>query len=191
MNPNETSIFERMLAGGLISFADPEYPKIFEAVSKTFQQSLALNTSTDIAQIRERLSEVIGQTVDESTTVFTPFHTNFGKHISLGKNVFINHACTFLDLGGIVIEDEVLVGPKVSLITENHPVAPEQRKMLDLKRIVLKRNCWIGANSVILSGVTVGVNSVVAAGSVVTKDVPDDTVVAGVPARVIKKVTEG
>ena len=190
MNPNETSIFERMLAGGLISFADPEYPKIFEEVSKTFQQSLALNTSTDIAQIRERLSEVIGQPVDESTTVFTPFHTNFGKHISLGKNVFINHACTFLDLGGIVIEDEVLVGPKVSLITENHPVRPEDRKMLDLKRIVLKRKCWIGANSVILPGVTVGENSVVAAGSVVTKDVPADTVVAGVPARVIKKVTE-
>jgi acetyltransferase-like isoleucine patch superfamily enzyme len=190
MKPNETSIFERMLAGGLISFADPEYPKIFEEVSKTIQQSLALNTSTDIAQIRERLSEVIGQPVDESTTVFTPFHTNFGKHISLGKNVFINHGCTFLDLGGIVIEDEVLVGPKVSLITENHPVRPEDRKMLDLKRIVLKRNCWIGANSVILPGVTVGENSVVAAGSVVTKDVPADTVVAGVPARVIKKVTE-
>ena len=180
-----------MLAGGLISFADPEYPKIFEEVSKTFQQSLALNTATDLSQIHERLSEVIGQPVDESTTVFTPFHTNFGKHTQLGKNVFINHGCTFLDLGGIVIEDEVLVGPKVSLITENHPVAPKQRKMLDLKRIVLKRNCWIGANSVILPGVTVGVNSVVAAGSVVTKDVPDDTVVAGVPARVIKKVTEG
>jgi acetyltransferase-like isoleucine patch superfamily enzyme len=180
-----------MLAGGLISFADPEYPKIFEEVSKTFQQSLALNTATDLSQIRERLSEVIGQPVDESTTVFTPFHTNFGKHTQLGKNVFINHGCTFLDLGGIVIEDEVLVGPKVSLITENHPVAPEQRKMLDLKRIILKRNCWIGANAVILPGVTVGVNSVVAAGSVVTKDVPDNTVVAGVPARVIKKVTEG
>jgi acetyltransferase-like isoleucine patch superfamily enzyme len=108
----------------------------------------------------------------------------------LGKNVFINHGCTFLDLGGIVIEDEVLVGPKVSLITENHPVRPEDRKMLDLKGIVLKRNCWIGANSVILPGVTVGENSVIAAGSVVTKDVPADTVVAGVPARVIKKVTE-
>jgi len=190
MNPNETSIFERMLAGRLISFADPEYPKIFEEVSKTIQQSLALNTSTDSTQIRERLSEVIGQPVDESTTVFTPFHTNFGKHISLGKNVFINHACTFLDLGGIVIEDKVLVGPKVSLITENHPVRPEDRKMLDLKRIVLKRNCWIGANSVILPGVTVGENSVVAAGSLVTKDVPADTVVGGVPARVIKKVTD-
>ena len=190
MNTNETSIFERMLAGGLISFEDPEYPKIFEEVSKTFQQSLALNTSTDIAQIRAHLSKVIGQLVDESTTVFTPFHTNFGKHISLGKNVFINHACTFLDLGGIVIEDDVLVGPKVSLITENHPVRPEDRKMLDLKGIVLKRNCWIGANSVILPGVTVGENSVVAAGSVVTKDVPADTVVAGVPARVIKNVTE-
>lgn len=78
----------------------------------------------------------------------------------------------------------------MSLITENHPVRPEDRKMLDLKGIVLKRNYWIGANSVILPGVTVGENSVVAAGSVVTKDIPADTVVAGVPARIFKKVTE-
>jgi acetyltransferase-like isoleucine patch superfamily enzyme len=185
---NKVDIFGRMLEGGLIPFSDPEYPKIFEAVSNTINLSVSLNTSANVEEIRERLSEIIGQQIDESTTIFTPFHTNFGRHIQIGKNVFINHACTFLDLGGIIIEDEVLIGPKVSIITENHPVNPNERKMLDLKSVIIKRNAWIGANSTILPGVTIGENSVVAAGSVVTKDVQANTVVAGVPAKVIKTI---
>jgi acetyltransferase-like isoleucine patch superfamily enzyme len=188
MKQNKRNIFERMLEGGLIPFSDPEYPKIFEAVSQTINLSVSLNTSTNVAQIRERLSEIIGQQIDESTTIFTPFHTNFGRHIQMGKNVFINHACTFLDLGGIIIEDDVLIGPKVSIITENHPVNPFERKMLDLKSVTIKRNVWIGANSTILPGVIIGENSVVAAGSVVTKSVPANTLVAGVPAKFIKTI---
>jgi acetyltransferase-like isoleucine patch superfamily enzyme len=90
--------------------------------------SPALNASTSIDEMRERLSEIIDNKIDKSTTVFVPFYTNFGKHIKLGKNVFINHACTFLDLGGITIEDDVQIGPKVNLITENHPVDPARRK---------------------------------------------------------------
>ena len=177
-----------MLAGGIIPFSDPEYPKIFEAVTQTINLSVSLNTSTSVEQIRERLSEIIGQQIHESTTIFTPFHTNFGRHIQLGKNVFINHACTFLDLGGIIVEDDVLIGPKVSLITENHPVNPKERKILVLKSVTVKRNAWIGANSTILPGVTIGENSVVAAGSVVTRDVPANTVVAGVPAKIVKTI---
>jgi acetyltransferase-like isoleucine patch superfamily enzyme len=188
MSQNKVDIFDRMLTGGLFYFSDPEYPKIFEAVSCTINLSVSLNSSTSIEQIRERLSEIIGQKIDESTTIFTPFHTNFGRHIQIGKNVFINHACTFLDLGGIIIEDDVLIGPKVSIITENHPVNPDERKILDLKSVLIKRNSWIGANATILPGVTIGVNSVVAAGSIVTKDVPANTLVAGIPAKVIKKI---
>lgn len=188
MNQSKGSIFDRMLAGGLISFDDPEYPKIFEAVSNTIKLSVALNTSTNIDQIRERLSEIIGRQIDKSTTIFTPFHTNFGRHIQIGKNVFINHACTFLDLGGIVIEDNVLIAPKVSIITESHPVNPIERKMLDLKSVTIKRNAWIGANATILQGVTVGENSIIGAGAVVTKDVAANTIVGGIPAKVIKKI---
>lgn len=186
MNQHKEDIFSRMLTGGLIPFSDPEYPKIFEAVSNTIKLSVSLNTSTNVEQIRERLSEIIGQQIEESTTIFTPFHTNFGRHIRIGKNVFINHACTFLDLGGITIEDDVLIGPNVQLITENHPIKPSERKALDLKSILIKKNVWIGAGAIVLPGVTVGENSVVAAGSVVTKDVPMNTVVGGVPARIIK-----
>ncbi len=120
--------------------------------------------------------------------IFTPIYINYGKNLKIGKNVFINFDCTFLDLGGITIEDDVLIGPKVSLVTENHPLNPEHRKGLICKPILIKRNVWIGANATILAGVTIGENAVVAGGAVVSKDVPDNTVVGGVPAKIIKQI---
>lgn len=182
------NLFKRMLAGGVIDQNDPELPQLWKKVAQTIALSSKLNTATNITEIRDRISEIIGVKLDNSTTIFVPFYTNFGKHTSIGKNVFINHDCSFLDLGGITIEDDVLIGPKVSLITENHPIDPSQRKSLDLQSIRIKRNAWIGAASTILPGVTVGENAIVAAGSVVTKDVPDNVVVAGVPAKMIKKI---
>ena len=181
-------IFQKMLAGGIISNKDPQMGEVWDVVAKTIQQSAALNISTSVDETRERLSEIIGKPIDASTTVFIPFFTNFGKHIQLGKRVFINHACSFLDLGGITIEDDVLIGPRVNLITENHPVDPSERKSLDLKSILIKKNAWIGAGASILPGVTIGENSIVAAGSVVNKDVPDNVIVGGVPAKIIKSI---
>lgn len=184
----EKDIFERMLEGGIIRYEDPQFPQITEIVNETMKISQQLNASTDSSEVRQWLSKIIGKKVEESTTVFIPFHTNFGRFINIGKNVFINHGCSFLDLGGITIEDDVLIGPNVQLITENHPIQPAERKALDLKSILIKRNAWVGAGAIILPGVTVGENSVVAAGAVVTKDVPSNTVVGGVPARVIKSL---
>ena len=169
------NIFERLLAGGIIR--TEEMGEAWEVVFRAQRLSPALNASTTIEEMRQRLSELIQSDIDKTTTVFVPFHTNFGKHIKIGKNVFINHACTFLDLGGITIEDDVQIGPKVNLITENHPVAPSQRKNLDLKSIVIKRNAWIGAGATILPGV-------------VNKDVPPDTIVGGIPARIIRRIEE-
>lgn len=185
--PNQDKdIFDRMKAGEHIRLVDPQYPKVWEIVTRTIQLSAALNTATNVDEIRNRLSEIIGTGIDETTIVFVPFYTNFGRHINIGKNVFINHACTFLDMGGITIEDDVLIGPKVNLITENHPLDPADRKTLILKPILVKRNAWIGAAASILPGITVGENAVVAAGAVVTSDVLPNTVVGGVPAKFIK-----
>jgi len=181
-------ILERMKAGAPIRLDDPEYPKVQEIVSRTIRLSAALNAATDTGQVRERLSEVIGSQLDESTIIFPPFYTNFGRFIQIGKNVFINHACSFLDMGGITIEDHVLIGPKVNLVTENHPLTPADRRALISKPILVKRNAWIGAAATILPGVTIGENAVVAAGAVVTTDVPDNTIVAGVPAKIIKSI---
>jgi acetyltransferase-like isoleucine patch superfamily enzyme len=94
-----------------------------------------------------------------------PFYINIGLFIHIGKNVSINHACSFLGIGGIRIEDDVLIGPKVSLITESHPLNPLERKSLLVKPVVIKQNAWIGAGATILPGVTVGENAIVAAGA--------------------------
>ncbi len=182
------NIFHRLKSGNPIRLNDPEYPKIQAVVDRTIRLSAGLNTAATIDQIRERLSEIIGTGIDAGTVVFAPFHTNFGRFIRLGKNVFINHACSFLDLGGITIEDNVLIGPRVNLVTENHPLDPADRRALVARPIVIGRNAWIGAAATILPGVTVGENAVVAAGAVVTTDVPANTVVGGVPAKFIKNI---
>eukprot|EP01033_Poteriospumella_lacustris_P003308 gene3308-2440_t len=186
----ELHIFDRLKAGQVVRFTDPDYHEIFAVVNKTMALNQQLNSSTSVEAARETLSEIVGAAVDPSTTVFVPFHTNFGRFIELGKNVFINHGCTFLDLGGIKVEDDVMIGPQVCVVTENHPLNPADRKALVTKPITIKRNAWIGANATILPGVMIGENSVVAAGAVVSKDVPPNTVVAGVPAKVIKSLDE-
>jgi acetyltransferase-like isoleucine patch superfamily enzyme len=181
-------IFERIRTGEIIRQTDPEYSKMMEVVARTKALSSKLNSSTDVDQIRDRLSEIIGSELDKSTTIFAPFYTNFGRFISIGKNVFINHACSFLDMGGITIEDDVLIGPKVNLITENHPLDPADRKSLICKPITIQRNAWIGAAATILPGVTIGENAIVAAGAVVSKDVPANTIAGGVPAKVLRNL---
>lgn len=104
--------------------------------------------------------------------------------------MFINFDCIFLGLGGITIEDGALIAPRVSLLSEGHPVNPADRQSLVPGHIHIKRNAWISAGAMILPGVTVGENSIVAAGAVVSSDVPDNTIVGGVPAKVIKRVDE-
>ena len=184
----ERDIFDRLRAGEPVRLNDPEYHKISKVVNRTLQLSPVLNSATDVDSIRRILSEIIGMKIDSSTVIFAPFYTNFGRFISIGNNVFINHACSFLDMGGITLEDEVLIGPKVNLITENHPLDPEDRRALIARPILIKRRAWIGAGATILPGVTVGENAIVAAGAVVSKDVPDNMIVGGIPARIIKSI---
>jgi acetyltransferase-like isoleucine patch superfamily enzyme len=187
-NQTRRTIFDRMRSGELFRLDDPEYPGVLEIVNRTLRLSAQLNASGDGDQVRQLLSEIIGSPIDDSTTIFAPFYTNFGRFITIGKNVFINHACSFLDMGGITIEDNVLIGPKVNLITENHPLDPSNRTSLVATAIVVKRNAWIGAAATILPGVTIGENAVVAAGALVSKDVAPNTVVAGVPAKMVKVI---
>lgn len=184
---SNTNIFDRMRAGETIRKDDPGYDDFGKVVARTIRLCTQMNAqATDTDQVRDRLSEIFGTRIDESTTIFPPFYTNFGQFTTLGKNVFINHACSFLDIGGITIEDDVLIGPRVNITSENHPLDPSDRKALIPKPVHIKRNAWIGAGATILPGVTVGENAVVAAGAVVSRDVPPNTVVAGIPAKVVK-----
>ena len=128
--------------------------------------------------------------MDDTFTLFPPFHTDCGKNIAVGKNVFINSGCKFQDQGGIVIDDGALIGHNVVLATLNHSLAVRDRQDLIPGPIRIGKNAWIGSNVTILPGVTVGDGAVVAAGAVVTKDVPAYTVAGGVPARVLRPLTE-
>lgn len=139
-------------------------------------------------EIRTLFSELIGKPVDQSFGLFPPFYTDCGKNITIGKNVFINSGCHFQDQGGITINDGVLIGHNVVLATLNHDFSPKKRSTLHPAPIVIGKNVWIGSNATVVPGVTIGNGSIVAAGAVVTKNVPENVVVGGVPAKIIKRL---
>jgi len=188
MEHNTTDIFERLRKGETIPAGDPQSYKTREASYATKELLVRMNNSSDPAEIRDLLGQITDSEIDESITVFTPLYINYGKHTRIGKNVFINFGCTLLDLGGITIEDNVLIGPNVSLLSEGHPVSPQERHSLKVAQIHIKKNVWIGAGATILQGVTIGENSIVAAGAVVSQDVPDNTIVGGIPAKIIREI---
>ena len=156
-----------------------------EARRVTFRLNAEFHTQEEV---RSLLSEIMGYTVPDTLRVFPPFYTDFGKNIHIGENVFINACCHFQDHGGVTLGDGCQIGHNVVFATLNHGLEPENRRFTYPAPIVLGRNVWVGSNATILQGVTIGDNSVVAAGAVVTKDVPADTIVGGVPARVIKHI---
>ncbi|HEX8013660.1 MAG TPA: DapH/DapD/GlmU-related protein [Flavobacterium sp.] len=185
--PFQKDIFERLLTSETILPNDSQITRLREEAFAVKALLTQINNSSNPEEITQILSRILNKDVRDAV-VFTPIYINYGKHITIGKNVFINFDCTFLALGGIKIEDDVLIGPKVSLITENHPLNPLERKGLICKPILIKKNAWIGANATILPGVTIGENAVVAAGAVVSKDVPDNTIFGGIPAKFIKNI---
>jgi acetyltransferase-like isoleucine patch superfamily enzyme len=182
----QKDIFERERTGEIISIDDPEYWRIAELITEAQKVIAEMNTGYRTPQeVRELFERLTGAPVDPSFWMLPPFYTDFGKNIRVGKNVFINHGCEFMDRGGITLEDNVLVGPKVNLITINHPVEPSRRRSTFCAPIVIERNAWIGVGASIMPGVTIGENAIVAANAVVTKAVAANTIVGGIPAKVI------
>lgn len=156
-----------------------------EARRITFRLNAAYHTP---AEVRSLLSELFGYPVPDTLRVFPPFYTDFGKNIHVGKGVFINACCHFQDHGGVTLGDGCQIGHNVVFATLNHGLAPEERVSTRPAPIRLGKNVWVGSNATILQGVTIGDNAVVGAGAVVTKDVPANMVVGGVPARIIKSI---
>ena len=182
-------IFQCELAGEVISLKDPEYPRIAALITEAQLVIAEMNTGyRDAAEVRALFSRLTGIEVDESFWLLPPFYTDFGKNIRVGKNVFVNHACEFMDRGGITIGDDVLIGPKVNLVTINHPLDPATRRSTHCAPIIIENGVWLGAAVTVMPGVTIGENAVVAANAVVTSDVPNNTVVGGIPARFIRHI---
>ena len=176
-----------------VKIGSPESAVMFENIMRAMRITPELNKHSfdDQSEIRKLFSELIGREVDGSFSMIPPFYTDHGVNIRIGRNVFINQGCTIFDIGGFDIEDDALIGPKVNIITSNHPLSPSSRRESIIARpITIKRNVWIAAAATILPGVTIGENSVVAAGAVVAHDVPPNSLAAGVPAKVIRSIEE-
>jgi acetyltransferase-like isoleucine patch superfamily enzyme len=175
----------------VIPVRTPESKQFATDVERAMAITPALNrlTYTDADEVRSLFEELAGQKVGDHFRLIPPFYTDCGKNIRVGARVFINQNCTFYALAEITIGDDVMIGPNVSLITSEHPVAPSQRRAHLLGwPITIERGVWIAAGAIVIGGVIVGENSVVAAGSVVTRDVPPNTLVGGNPARVIRSI---
>ena len=137
-------------------------------------------------EVRALLSQLTGKAVPESVTVFPPFHSEFGRNLTLGERVFVNMGCRFQDTGGITIGDGTLIGHGSTLTTLNHAVDPSRRADMLPAPVTIGRDVWLGAGVTVVPGVTIGDGAIVGAGAVVTKDVAADTIVAGVPAKPIR-----
>ncbi|WP_307732593.1 sugar O-acetyltransferase [Massilia sp. MB5] len=179
---------EKMLAGDLYIADDQE---LSTASRRAFllmrEYDAAYGKDLDAAQ--RVLHEMLGS-VGEGVNIKPPFMIDYGFNISVGANTFANYGLVALDVGTITIGRDVQIGPNVQLLTPTHPLEPELRlaKYEAAKPIVIEDNVWLGGGAIVLAGVTIGKNSVIGAGAVVTKDIPANVVAVGNPARVIRQI---
>ena len=185
-------IFERDLSGETVSPQDPGYDELLGDIFATMRKATEMNTGYRTPeQVHGFMAEILGKPLPASTTVLPPFYIDYGKPVDIGEECFIQQCCTFFGRGGITVGNGVFIGPKVNLITINHDADPENRSATYGRPIVIEDKVWIGINSTILPGVRIGYGAIVGANSVVTKDVPPMTIVAGNPARIVKKIEPG
>ena len=179
----------RMATGEPVRVGDEIFALIHAFAQDALRVCAEINGSYhEPAELRRLFSRLIGADVPDDFTLFPPFTTDWGKNIRVGRGVFINSGCRFQDQGGIRIGDRCLIGHNVVIATLNHDLAPERRADLHPAPVTLGEKVWIGSNATVLAGVGIGDAAVVAAGAVVTRDVPPRTVVGGVPAKVIRTI---
>ncbi len=181
------AFYEHMKSGNIVQ------ENMLEIFSKLSQEALKVtmelnNKYHTPEEVISLFSKLTGKKVDSSFRLFPPFYTDCGKNITVGKNVFINACCKFQDQGGIIIGDGVLIGHNVTLATLNHDERPDKRQYIYPKSIKIGNNVWIGSNATVLQGVTIGDGAIIGANAVVTKNVEANTVVVGIPAKVIRKI---
>lgn len=165
---------------------------VFEEQKKARRLTQELNTTdrSDFKNIEKIVKELLGKS--EGAMINPPFYCDYGKHIEVGRNFFANYNCTILDVAKVVIGDNCMLAPNVAIYTAGHPIHPETRNtMYEFGiAVTIGDNVWVGGNTVICPGVHIGNNCVIGAGSVVTKDIPDWSIAAGNPCKVIRKITE-
>ena len=183
------NVFEEMRQGKAYDIRNKDYQKqVHGELDRCgyLCQQINLTDTRDKAEIRRKEMELLDGRLEEGTYLTPPLQIDCGCRVFLGKNVFANHNLTVMSLGTVTIEDGAMLGPEVGLFTVNHE--PKHIRTVMPREIHIKKNAWIGARVSILPGVTIGENAIVGTGSVVTKDVPDNAVAVGVPARIVKRL---
>lgn len=181
------NIFESLRNGEAVDMASAEYQPAIQEMRRSTQLCARINGLTQFREGTENwISQLLNGALGENSYVTPPVMIDYGNQVRIGNNVFINHSLTMMSAGGVTIDDGVMIGPNVNILTDNHDL--DNRMVLRCKPIHLCKNAWIGAAAIIMPGVTVGENAVVGAGSVVTKSVEPNTIVAGNPARVIRTI---
>lgn len=188
---NAEIFLEELRRGEAVTGSSDLHQYMHRLAQEALQITAELNGSYHTPEkIRVMMEKLTGKPVDKSFQLFPPFYTECGKNIFIGKNVFINCCCHFQDWGGVYIGDNALIGSHVVFATVNHGRNPIERSDNVPAPIHIGKNVWIGSHATVLPGVTIGDNAIVAAGAVVSKDVPENTVVGGVPAKMIKYIEQ-
>ena len=181
------NIFEKLRSGADVNMADPDYMEAIRHMTFCADTCFKINTTAPAPELIRPLEEkLLGNNLDKSSYLMPPIQIDFACQMKIGKGVFVNHSLTCMAAGGITIDDGVMIGPNVRIVTDNHDF--ENRMVLRCKPVHICQNSWIGVGAIILPGVTIGENAVVAAGAVVTKDVVPNTIVGGNPAKFIKSI---
>ena len=182
-------IFEKLKKGEPVDMMSDEYRPAIIELQRADKALFRVNHSEPGSEERTAaMDELFDGSYPEGLGIFAPMQIDFPKQITFGQHVFINHSFTAMSIGGITIEDNVQIGPHVTIVTDNHDF--KNRYVLKCKPVRICKNAWLGANVTIMPGVTVGENAVVAGGAVVTKDVPAGAVVGGNPAKIIKMLEQ-
>ncbi len=181
-------IFEKLKSGEPVDMLSKEYYPVIEELKRSDELSFQLNQvpPSDRERRKELLTDLLEEPLKENTDIFAPLQIDFGRNLKIGKNVFINHNLTMMAVGGITIGDFVQIGPNVTIVTDNHD--PYNHYVLNCRSVRIENNVWIGAGAMIMPGVTVGENAIIAGGAVVTKNVSANTVVGGCPAKIIRNL---
>lgn len=191
--------WERMISGKLYNSASKDIEK--QHINGLVGCDRFNRIPVRRAKAKQRaLEKLIPSAKESGLAVFAPFYCEYGVNIHVGKGCFVNYNCTFLDVSPITLGNSVWIGANVTLATPNHPYLAEERLVADYpdgrhdleysEPITIKDGCWICSSATICGGVTIGENSIVAAGAVVTRDVPPNSIVGGVPAKVIRQIDE-
>ena len=182
-----TEFLEHVNRGALIEAGSVQHRFMHGAAQEALRTVAEINSGYHPPEkIRDLLARLTGKPVDGTVVVFPPFYSEFGKNLTLGRDVFINIGCRFQDTGGITIGDGSLIGHGSTLTTLDHGIDPDHRGDMVPAPIVIGRKVWLGASVTVVPGVTIGDGAIVGAGAVVTKDVPPNAIVAGVPARLLR-----